>query len=230
MKSSFAFLLFFLSVTASAQAYFPSFNTLFLNGDADESLFSSDLNYFREELKVISKTLYIGDLQTSSSSFKNTTSSFYGFKIIPTRVLEYNFLNSGIFLKFNVNEKEKHASFPVAFEEFIDEQEEEKKGSGRIDFTPTDISLLFDQKFINQSSTSTSRVEFKVKKLEYKIDKNNLAIELKGDFTTDITIKGKKIKKEVISLLVLNADKNKFTISYTDKVSKKKIFIAEKKI
>lgn len=195
MKIKVTILIFLLTLSASAQAYYPSFNTLFLN-DEDESLFSQDLNYFRNELKVISTKLYLGDIQTSVS--QDNSAAFYGFKVVP-KIKEYNFLNSGVFLKINVDKNQKHASFPATFEEFIDR--EEKSGSGRIDLEMNPgIALAFDQKFMkvwaqDLESINNDKAAFSIDKFEYKIDKTKLEIEFKGAFITDVVIKGKKIKK-----------------------------------
>ncbi|MTH14660.1 hypothetical protein [Flavobacterium sp. LC2016-01] len=224
MKKIVFVVLLFLNLTVSAQAYFPSFNSLFLN-DPDESLFSPELNYFREELKVVSKTLYVGDVQTATSR----SNGFYSFKVVPTSVREYNFLNSGVFLRFNVNLREKHASFPVTFEEFIDE--DESGGKGRIDFDMQGISLAFDQKLIKVVNPASvkNKADFTITNAEYKISKTNLEIVLKGYFATDVIIKGKKIKKDAISFLTLNADKIGFDISYETQINKEKIVVFKKK-
>ncbi|MFD1605670.1 hypothetical protein ACFSJW_03640 [Flavobacterium artemisiae] len=180
MKIKIIVLLFILTFSASAQGYYPSFNTLFLN-DEDESLFSADLNYFRNELKLISTKLFLGDIQTSVS--QDNTSAFYGFKVVP-KIEEYNFLNSGVFLKINVNKSQKHASFPATFEEFI--EKEEKSGSGRIELQMNPgIALAFDLKFIkvwagDLASINNDKAEFRIEKMEYKIDKTSLEINFKG--------------------------------------------------
>lgn len=229
MKKLLLSLLFLLHLSVSAQAYYPRFTDLFLN-DPDESLFSPELNYFREELKAVSKTLYIGDVQTSTSN----SSGFYGFKIVPTSVREYNVLNSGVFLRFNVNLREKFASFPVTFEEFIDKENSE--GSGRIEIDKQGVSLGFDQKLVKvlNPASVNNKADFTITKADYKINKTNLEIELKGYFATDIIIKGKKIKKDEISLLILNANEKGFDISYTtqkkkgNQIKKEKIYIVKK--
>ncbi|MFH6994175.1 hypothetical protein [Flavobacterium sp. FlaQc-48] len=228
MKKIFAITILFISLTASAQAYHPRFTDLFLN-DPDESLFSPELNYFRKELKGTSDMLFVGDLQTSIGP----SASFYSFKVIP-RVFEYNFLNSGVFLKYNVATQDKFASFFVTFEEFINE--DEASGNGRIELENKGLSLVFDPKDIkvfdavNNVNKKSSRAEFVIRKIEYKIDKTNLEIQLIGSFATAINIKGKKLKKEALSTLTLNADKNKFNISYIDPVKKKKKFIIDQNV
>ena len=223
MKKLFALFIFFLTINASAQAYFPGFNDLFLN-DPDESLFSPELNYFREELKAASKMLFVGDVQIATGS----SSSFYSFKVLP-RLTEHQFLNLGIFLKFNVNEKDKYASFPVIFDEFFNK--EEATGNGRIDIENNGLLLAFDTKDIaiyyprNKTPAKINKAEFIIKKIEYKIDKANLEIQLTGNFTTAIKVKGKKLKKEAISQLTVNATKSRLHISYIDMVSKKKKYL-----
>lgn len=230
MKIKITILLFLLTFSVVAQGYYPSFDTLFLN-DEDESLFSADLNYFRKELKVISAKLFLGDIQTSAS--QDNSSAFYGFKVVP-KISEYNFLNSGVFLKINVDKNQKHASFPATFEEFIDR--EEKSGSGRIDLEmDPGIALAFDQNFIKVWATDLASIHndkaaFRIDKFEYKIDKTNLEIKFQGAFETDVVIKGKKIKKAAISILTVNAGKTKFEISYLDSVTKKNQNIMEKRI
>ncbi|WP_264551180.1 hypothetical protein [Flavobacterium sp. N2038] len=223
MKKLFLFILFLLNLSVSAQAYYPRFTDFFLN-DPDESLFSPEINYFREELKVASKTIYVGDVQTSTSR----SSGFYAFKVVPTSVREYNFLHSGVILRFNVNLREKFASFPVSFEELIDKENSE--GSGRIEIGAQGVSLGFDQKIIKilNPASIKNKADFTVTKIEYKISKTNLEIEFKGYFGTDIIIKGKKIKKDKISLLKLNADKIGFDISYETQIKKEKIFSFKK--
>ncbi|WP_035644681.1 hypothetical protein [Flavobacterium sp. ASV13] len=225
MKNLFLFVLFLLNLSVSAQgySYYPRFTGLFLN-DPDESLFSPELNYFREELKVVSNTLFVGDVQTST----NRSSGFYAFKVVPSSVREYNFLNSGVFLRFNMSLREKSASFPVTFEELIDRDNEE--GSGRIEIGAQGFSLGFDQKIIKilNPASIKNKADFTVTKIEYKIKKTNLEIEFKGYFGTDIIIKGKKIKKDEISLLTLNVDKTGFDISYETQIKKEKIFSFKK--
>ncbi|MHC0440369.1 hypothetical protein [Flavobacterium sp. 3-210] len=215
--------MFLLNLNISAQAYYPRFTDFFLN-DPDESLFSPELNYFREELKVATKTIYVGDVQTSTSK----SSGFYAFKVVPSSVREYNFLNSGVFLRFNVNLREKFASFPVTFEELIDRDNEE--GSGRIEIGTQGVSLGFDQKIIKilNPASIKNKADFIVTKIEYKIKKTNLEIEFKGYFGTDIIIKGKKTKKDEISLLTLKADKTGFDISYETQIKKEKLFSFKK--
>ncbi|MBE8724238.1 hypothetical protein [Flavobacterium hungaricum] len=229
MKIKSTVLLFLLTLSATAQGYYPSFSVLFLN-DEDE-LFSPELSYFKNELKVISQKLYLGDIQTSVSN--DNSSVFYGFKVVP-KIKEYNFLNAAVFLKINVDQNQKHASFPATFAELIDR--EEKTGSGiiQLEMFPG-IALAFDQKFIkvwasNLSSINNDKAEFRIKEIEYKIDKTNLEIKFQGAFVTDIFIKGKKIKKTAISNLTLNAEKMKFSISYFDDAVKKNILIMEQKI
>ncbi|TDP03352.1 hypothetical protein [Flavobacterium sp. 245] len=223
MKKLFLVILFLLNLSVSAQAYFPSFSILFLN-DPDESLFSPELNYFREELKIASKTLYVGDVQTSTSK----SGGFYAFKVVPTAVREYNFLNSGVFLRFNVNLREKSASFPVTFEEFMDKDNLE--GNGRIEIGAQGLSLGFDQKIIKvfKPASVKNKADFTITKIEYKINKTNLEIEFKGSFATDIVLKGKKIKKDQISLLILNVYKTGFDISYETQIKKEKLFTFKK--
>jgi hypothetical protein len=111
MKIKVTILLFLVTISVAAQAYYPSFNTLFLN-DEDESLFSQDLNYFRNELKVISTKLFLGDIQTSVS--QDNSAAFYGFKVLP-KIKEYNFLNSGVFLKNQCRQKSKARFFSCHF-------------------------------------------------------------------------------------------------------------------
>jgi len=217
MKKLFALFIFFLTINASAQAYFPGFNDLFLN-DPDESLFSPELNYFREELKAASKMLFVGDVQIATGS----SSSFYSFKVLP-RLTEHQFLNLGIFLKFNVNEKDKYASFPVIFDEFFNK--EEATGNGRIDIEKKGFSLAFDPRNITvldpeNKTPKTNKAEFIIDKIEYKIDKTTLEIQLTGSFTTDINSNGKKLKK-------INATKTCLEISYIDTVSKKKKYLID---
>lgn len=225
MKRILVLAILFVSISASAQAYYPRFTDLFLN-DPDESLFSPDLEYFRKDLKTIADKLFMGDLQTSNSA----SSAFYSFKIIP-RLSEYNFLNYGVFLRFNVNSKDKYAAVYVSFEEFVDKKE--ASGNGRIDIENNDLSLIFDPKLVkvsenNQSAISnTNRAEFTIDRIAYKIDQTNLEIDFTGSFTTDINIHGKKMKKDAILLLTLNASKNKFAISYIDLKTKKKKFIID---
>lgn len=226
MKKLFVLAILFVNISASAQAYYPRFTDLFLN-DPDESLFSPDLHYFRKELKTIADKLFIGDLQTSNSA----NSAFYSFKILP-RLTEYNFLNYGVFLKFNVDTKDKYAAIRLTFDEFFNKQE--ASGYGRIDLENNDLSLIFDRKLevipiTNSSAISNSnKAEFIIDKMEYKIDKANLEIQFKGQFTTGINIHGKKLAKEAITLLTLNANKDRFDISYIDlKTRKKKIILDE---
>lgn len=230
MKKLLVSLLFLVNLTVSAQAYFPGFDNLFLGNNTDESLFSPELNYFRDGLKVTSKLLFIKDLQTSSSR----SAAFYSFQVIPRSDLEYDFLNSGVFLKFNVNVKEKYPSFDVIFNEFINEDKE--SGNGRIDLYNKGLSILFNEKdikvfdFQKKIALKKRKAEFLISGIEYKIDKTNLEIVFKGNFTTDITIKGKKLKKEILSQLTLNADKKGFTISYINPKKNKKKYIVKKNI
>jgi hypothetical protein len=148
--------------------------------------------------------------------------------------LEYDFLNSGVFLKFNVNAKEKYPSFDVVFNEFVNEDEE--SGNGRIELYDKGLSILFSETdikvfdFQKKTSLKDPKAEFLISGIEYKIDQMNLEIVFKGSFTTDINIKGKKIKKEILSKLTLNADKEGFAISYIDPKTNKKKYIIEKNI
>lgn len=230
MKKLLVSLLFLVNISVSAQAYFPAFDNLFLGNNTDESLFSPELNYFRDGLKVTSKKLFIKDLQTDS----NRSAAFYSFKVIPRFVFEYDFLNSGVFLKFNVDVKEKYPSFDVIFNEFVNKAEE--SGNGRIDLYDKGLSIVFSETdvkvfdFQNKTSLKDLKAEFLISGIEYKIDKANLEIVFKGSFTTDINIKGKKIKKEILSKLTLNAGKEGFVISYIDSKKNKKKNIVEKDI
>ena len=230
MKKLYISLLLLLNLTVSAQAYFPGFDNFFLGNNTDESLFSPELNYFRDGLKVTSKLLFIKNLQTSSSG----SAAFYSFGVIPRSDLQYDFLNSRVFLKFNVNAKEKYPSFDVIFNEFVNEDKE--SGNGRIDLYNKGLSILFSETdvkvfdFQKKTSLKDLKAEFLISGIEYKIDKANLEIVFKGNFTTDINIKGKKIKKEILSKLTLNADKEGFGISYMDPKSNKKKYIVEKDI
>lgn len=230
MKNLLVSLLFLVNFTVSAQAYFPGFDDLFLGNNTDESLFSPELNYFRDGLKVTSKLLFIKNLQTSSSR----SAAFYSFGVIPRSDLEYDFLNSGVFLKFNVNAKEKYPSFDVTFNEFVNEDKE--SGNGRIDLYDKGLSLLFTEKnvkvfdFQKRTSIKGLKAEFLISNIEYKINKTNLEIVFKGNFTTDINIKGKKFKKEILSQLTLNADKKGFAVFYIDSKKNKKKYIAKKNI
>ena len=174
--------------------------------------------------------LFIKDLQTDS----NRSAAFYSFQVIPRSDLQYDFLNSGVFLKFNVNAKEKYPSFDVIFNEFVNEDKE--SGNGRIDLYNKRLSILFSETdvkvfdFQKKTSLKDLNAEFLISDIEYKIDKTNLEIVFKGSFTTDINIKGKKIKKEILLKLTLNADKEGFGISYMDPKSNKKKYIVEKDI
>lgn len=220
------------AINSYSQRYFPKLNNLFLENIGEESLFSNKTLYFKEGLKVVTNKLFYKNLQTSNGS----NSAFYSLSIIPRFIFEYNFLDSGIFIKYSPKSKEEFPSFPIIFNEFTNIDEVSKSGNGNITIGDGGLSLLFDKNqiqsfdFLAKDVINNTKAEFIIEKIEYKINENGLEIELYGNFITDIKIKKSKIIKSNVAKLLINVQKEVFKVSLIDSLKNKIILITDKKI
>lgn len=225
MKNIFYIVVSLFYLNSYAQKYFPKLNNLFLQQSGRESLFSDDLNYFREGLLSANNKLFYKDLQTSNSS----KSAFYSTSIIPRFITEVDFLGTGMLLKFNAKSKDEFPSFPLIFNEFFDSDDDGKFGQGTIDIFDDGISLAFTDKHVSISSKKQNdeKAEFIVKKISYNINKDKLSIELDGNFTTDISIKKQKLAKDLVQKLKIEVVKQSFIVSCLHPKNNKDIVILE---
>ncbi|MDR6968053.1 hypothetical protein J2X31_002068 [Flavobacterium arsenatis] len=225
MKNIFYIVILLFYLNGYAQKYFPKLNNLFLQQSGSESLFSDDLNYFREGLLAANNKLFYKDLQTSNSR----NAAFYSTSLIPRFITEVNFLETGMLLKFNAKSKDEFPSFPVIFNEFFDSNDGGKFGQGTIDIFDGGISLAFTDKQISTSSKKQNdeKPEFIVKKISYKINKDKLSIELDGNFKTDISIKKQKFAKDLLQKLKIEVVKQSFIVSCINPSNNKDILIIE---
>ena len=130
-----------------------------MDRSGEESLLGDDLNYFKEGLRAANNKLFYGELQMSNG----TNATFYGMKIIPRFIFESNFLNSGMFLKFNATSKEEYPSFSLTYNEFSDFHCTPKSGSGNIEIYNNGLSLAFDGTQITALDTKGNKLPDAVK-------------------------------------------------------------------
>lgn len=223
MKKIVLIMLLVLRINGYSQRYFPKLNNLFLEQSGQESLFSEDLNYFREGLRSANNKLFYKNLQTSN----NSGAAFYSMGIIPRFVTEVDFMNTGMLIKFKGKSDEEFPSFPVIFNEFYNSDENGKFGEGTIDIFDGGISLAFTEKQISilSKTQNEEKAEFVLKKISYKINKDKLSIELDGNFTTDVGIKKQKFSKNSLQNIEIEAIKNSFVISIMNPRDNKKLVI-----
>lgn len=228
MKKIICISIFMLGMNCYSQKYFPKLNNLFLEQSGSESIFTEDLNYFREGLRTANNKLFYKNLQTSNA----TNVAFYGMSIIPRFITEVDFLNTGMLLKFNAKSKEEFPSFPIIYNEHTNSDGDSKAGEGTIDILNEGLSLAFtnEQISISNKKPENDKAEFIIKNISYKIDKDNLSIQLEGNFTTDVIIKKKKIGKDSLRKLEMVAKKDSFVISAIHPGDNKSIVILNQKI
>lgn len=230
MKKIIYITFLFLTMNSYSQKYFPKLNNLIFQNAESESLFSTKTLYFKEALKATTNKLFYKNLQTSTG----TNTSFYSLSIIPRFIFEYNFFDTGNFIKFNAKSKDEFPSFPIIINE--NKNNETKVGSGSINIGNDGLSLLFDKNQIKSLDSLTkkenlnTKAEFKIEKIDYKINENDILIELTGNFITDIKVAKSKIIRSNVSKLLINVEKEKFTISLINLLNNKEIIIVEKKI
>jgi hypothetical protein len=232
MKKLSLFVFFLLIQISFGQSYYPKLENLFFTDSTEKPLFNDDINYFKEGLKTATNKLFYGDLQTSNN--KNAT--FYGMKIIPRFILEFDFLKTGMFLKYNPTSKDKFPSFQVTFNEYVYETPEGvKTGSGTIDIYENGLSLVFDAKQIKSYDEVTKnllenqKAEFFIETIDYKFEKAGLEIQIKGSFKTAIKINKDKFEKNAISNLTIKVKKESFIVSFVNSKTNKEIKIIEEK-
>ena len=228
MKKMIYITFFMLCMNCYSQKYFPKLNNLFLEQSGSESIFTEDINYFREGLRTANNKLFYKNLQTSNA----TNVAFYGMSIIPRFITDVDFLNTGMLLKFNAKSKEEFPSFPIIYNEHTNSDGDSKVGEGTIQILNDGLSLAFinEQISISNKKLENEKTEFIIKKISYKIEKDNLSIQLEGNFTTDIIIKKKKILKDSIEKLEMEAKKDSFIISAINPSDNKLLVILNQKI
>jgi len=216
-----------LGLNGYSQRYFPKLNNLFLEQSGRESLFSEDLNYFREGLRSANNKLFYRNLQTSS----NTGAAFYSMGIIPRFVTEIDFMATGMLLKFKGKSDEEFPSFPIIFNEFTDTDGETKAGNGEIDVFNGGLSLAFASKQIAVAGkkADSDKAEFVIKKISYTIVKDKLSVKLQGEFSTAILIKKKKLAVAAVKELKIEVVKDFFTLSAVNAADGKETIIIKQK-
>jgi hypothetical protein len=232
MKKTLLFFLFILNQISFGQSYYPKLENLFFTESTEKSLFNDNINYFKEGLKTATNKLFYGDLQTSN----NGNATFYGMKIIPRFIFTFDFLNTGMFLKYNPTINDKFPSFQVTFHEYVYETPEGvKTGSGSIVIYENGLSLVFDAKQIKsfdevtKNLTENQKAEFLIETIEYKFEKADLEIQLKGSFKTAIKINKDKFDKNAISMVTFKVKKETFIVSFLNSKTKKEVKIIEEK-
>jgi hypothetical protein len=230
MKKIIVFIFFLLNQVSLGQGYYPKLDNLFFNDETENSLFNDDINYFKIGLKTATNKLFYGDLQTSN----NGNASFYGMKIIPRFLFEFDFLNTGMFIKYNPSSKEKFPSFQITFHEYVNETPKgDKTGSGTIDIYEKGLSLIFNSNQIKSYDLTTKKIvenqkaTFFIETIEYKFEKTGLEIQLKGAFNNAIKIKTDKFDSNSISTILIKVKKEAFLVTCFNPKTNKEIIVIE---
>lgn len=231
MKNIFCASLFLFCFYASAQKYYPKLNNLFIETSGEESLFGTDLNYFREGLRAATNKVFYGNLQTSN----NGNAAFYSMKVIPRFISEFNILETGVFLKFNATSKEEYPSFPLIANVLVTTNDSGIVGTGNIKIGNAGLILKFNPDEIiafdleKNKAIENLAVEFTINDIEYKIqEKSLLTIDVHGNFNSDLKIKKKKFSKDKIYLITITVTKNDLEMSFLDSATNQKITLVKK--
>jgi hypothetical protein len=232
MKKLLSLIILLLSISTYGQRYFPKLNNFFIDKSDDESIFSEDLQYFRKGLRDANNKLFYTNLQMSTG----TNVGWYSLGIIPRFVTESNFMNTGILIKFYVDDKVEHSYFPVIFDEYAEISGDERTGSGKLTIGNKGMSLQFEKNQFtaidNQKKKELKevKVEFFIEHIFYTINDKRLEIKIIGAFNTDFKIKKQNFSKEEVTSLEINVEKESLLFKFHAYQPNREIVILNKKI
>lgn len=202
--------LFFTTGMVKAQAYYPSLNNFFLYEET-ESVFNKDTEFFRLGLRKNFKKLFYGDLQTSTNGSNDNFAAFYSLKIVPRFILETEFFDTEIKLKYNVPNEGKYPSFPLIYNEYLIKEEDNKMGKGDMTINKGSVSLQFSEKLMHAGRKDVPN-EFLIERIEYEFKNNRFEINLLGQFSADVKIKKTKIAKDIDHSIKIIVEKGTFSL------------------
>jgi hypothetical protein len=220
-KALLAFSILFVTL-CNAQRYYPKLDDMFLpDDDMHETVFYDEIAYFKEGLKTATKKVWMSNLQTSG----NGNAAFYSLELIPKWVYEVNFLDTGMFLKYNEGKEDKTVGIPLTYHEYTDKRGEEKNGNGRMYFEnglslefPVEIMTRYSSEF--RTDLPDGKCLFDISGVEYKFDpkQKSLHIDITGKFRTSIKMGKKGIDTSSVQKISVHAAKGSLTIdlTYTD--------------